>query len=721
MTTLCDQLQRDSPRKDFNGADMSPDDNVLMDIEEPLSSLKSLLEERFKVDLTDCLYCLQDTILLEGDGNLKEQCAIHAEGLVQINYELTNENLKWKINIVDVCEPAKEYVDISPEVSSQIEENYRPDKVRWIIDLNFKKEQERLNIAEDPKEWSKAQVRHWLASAAPHFNLIKIQLSDWDITGEELVQITLEEFRKKVPLDHNDHFWIHLQLLRECKFFAVIEKKNSNSAESKKQEKPPPKRFPRTQGSVMQNGCIGVTKSKHKVATSNIVKRNKLGTLELWKFLLGLLLDYRHRQSIQWVGDDGKFKLLDTENVAKLWGETKNTKNTAMDYQKLSRSMRNYYKKGLIEKVQKQEHVYKFVVDLKSFLGYSASQLNELVKEAELNSKKNQSNSSSEPVRLDVNSLPSEDSDDGSDVEIVSVTPLSKPFPKPQNSFEDSKYVGPEGKENICLNGQTILVKTKDIYSKQEKTALAPTQKKIKRHTETIGLDEIVSEEPKLPELSSNMLKQIQAALLRDPRKAVVTEGFRLTITHDDMLTLVNVNWLNDKVINFYMNLLIERSKKEGLPKVHAFATFFYQRLIESGHASVSRWTKKVDIFAQDLIIVPVHLRSHWCMAIIDLRNKVVEYYDSMGSHNNECLKALLKYLEDESNDKKKIPYDTSDWKAVNMKDIPQQTNISDCGVFACAFAEYRCRNAKITFSQKEMPYFRQKMMYEIITGKLMM
>ncbi|RZF40755.1 hypothetical protein LSTR_LSTR016834 [Laodelphax striatellus] len=140
------------------------------------------------------------------------------------------------------------------------------------------------------------------------------------------------------------------------------------------------------------------------------------------------------------------------------------------------------------------------------------------------------------------------------------------------------------------------------------------------------------------------------------------------------------------------MNLLIERSKKEGLPKVHAFATFFYQRLIESGHASVSRWTKKVDIFAQDLIIVPVHLRSHWCMAIIDLRNKVVEYYDSMGSHNNECL-----------------------------KDIPQQTNISDCGVFACAFAEYRCRNAKITFSQKEMPYFRQKMMYEIITGKLMM
>ncbi|XP_022188230.2 sentrin-specific protease 1-like [Nilaparvata lugens] len=169
------------------------------------------------------------------------------------------------------------------------------------------------------------------------------------------------------------------------------------------------------------------------------------------------------------------------------------------------------------------------------------------------------------------------------------------------------------------------------------------------------------------------------------------------------------------------MNLLIERSKKEGLPKVYAFNTFFYPKLMESGHASLKRWTRKIDIFSQDLIIVPVHLDMHWCMAIMDFRSKRVEYYDSMGSHNNKCLTALLKYLEEESKDKKKTPYDTSDWKAVNMEDIPQQTNGSDCGMFACMFAEYKCRNAKITFSQKEMPYFRQKMEKEILTGKLMM
>jgi sentrin-specific protease 1 len=46
----------------------------------------------------------------------------------------------------------------------------------------------------------------------------------------------------------------------------------------------------------------------------------------------------------------------------------------------------------------------------------------------------------------------------------------------------------------------------------------------------------------------------------------------------------------------------------------------------------------QVDIFSYDLIIVPVHLGVHWCMAAIDFGNKTVKYYNSMGSGNNKCL-----------------------------------------------------------------------------------
>ena len=75
--------------------------------------------------------------------------------------------------------------------------------------------------------------------------------------------------------------------------------------------------------------------------------------------------------------------------------------------------------------------------------------------------------------------------------------------------------------------------------------------------------------------------------------------------------------------------------------------------------------------------------------------------------------------MEDESVDKKKTPLDTSDWSLDCVQDIPQQMNGSDCGMFACKFAEYASRRANITFDQKDMPYFRQRMVYEIVTKEL--
>ncbi len=53
--------------------------------------------------------------------------------------------------------------------------------------------------------------------------------------------------------------------------------------------------------------------------------------------------------------------------------------------------------------------------------------------------------------------------------------------------------------------------------------------------------------------------------------------------------------------------------------------------------------------------------------------------------------------------------------------EIPQQQNAYDCGVFACTYAEHITRNASFSFEQKNMPYFRLKMRYEILTGELLL
>ena len=68
--------------------------------------------------------------------------------------------------------------------------------------------------------------------------------------------------------------------------------------------------------------------------------------------------------------------------------------------------------------------------------------------------------------------------------------------------------------------------------------------------------------------------------------------------------------------------------------------------MINVGHAAIKRWTKKIDIFSFDLILIPVHLGMHWCLATIDLKRKGVFYYDSMGGDNEPCLHALIKYLQ---------------------------------------------------------------------------
>ena len=56
----------------------------------------------------------------------------------------------------------------------------------------------------------------------------------------------------------------------------------------------------------------------------------------------------------------------------------------------------------------------------------------------------------------------------------------------------------------------------------------------------------------------------------------------------------------------------------------------------------------------------------------------------------------------------------------VVMKDIPQQNNSSDCGMFSCKFAEYLSRRAEITFDQADMPYFRRRMMWEIVKNNIL-
>jgi len=76
-------------------------------------------------------------------------------------------------------------------------------------------------------------------------------------------------------------------------------------------------------------------------------------SVHLWEFLLELLMDESHAQMIEWTDEmNGEFKLKNSEDVAKKWGQRKHKEG--MNYDKLSRALRYYYSKDIIKKVSYQ-------------------------------------------------------------------------------------------------------------------------------------------------------------------------------------------------------------------------------------------------------------------------------------------------------------------------------------------------------------------------------
>ncbi|KAG7241982.1 hypothetical protein INR49_024654 [Caranx melampygus] len=97
------------------------------------------------------------------------------------------------------------------------------------------------------------------------------------------------------------------------------------------------------------------------------------GPIQLWQFLLELLLDSACQTFISWTGDGWEFKMSDPTEVAKRWGQCKN--KPKMNYEKLSRGLRYYYHKNIIHKTAGKRYVYRFVCDMQGMLGKTAQEV----------------------------------------------------------------------------------------------------------------------------------------------------------------------------------------------------------------------------------------------------------------------------------------------------------------------------------------------------------
>lgn len=194
-----------------------------------------------------------------------------------------------------------------------------------------------------------------------------------------------------------------------------------------------------------------------------------------------------------------------------------------------------------------------------------------------------------------------------------------------------------------------------------------------------------------------------------------------------DIKTMLVVNgrekgMLNDECINAYMKILQQRANNMGA-KIWFMNSNFYGFLKTEGYDKVSRWTKNVDIFDKDKIVFPIHFedKKHWTLGIINMRDRRFEYYDSLSGLDEKYSETMSLYIQMEAMNKEK-KFDILNWNKtkVNGTYLPLQNNGIDCGVFVCQYAECFSRDVWPTFSPKDMPVFRRRMVVELATGKLL-
>ena len=122
-------------------------------------------------------------------------------------------------------------------------------------------------------------------------------------------------------------------------------------------------------------------------------------------------------------------------------------------------------------------------------------------------------------------------------------------------------------------------------------------------------------------------MQNILSSAYDEDMEEILVQEFDIGITRKDILRLRGfdplrplANWLNDNLVNFYVELICERAKagSRSFKKAFAFNSFFYSGLIDPIKSqSVKKWFKDVNIFDFDIILVPINIRNvHWALTV---------------------------------------------------------------------------------------------------------
>jgi sentrin-specific protease 1 len=184
----------------------------------------------------------------------------------------------------------------------------------------------------------------------------------------------------------------------------------------------------------------------------------------------------------------------------------------------------------------------------------------------------------------------------------------------------------------------------------------------------------------------------------RGSQRVLVTAIRGTELAAKDFATLLgHRSWLNDEIINAYLEWIEDAANKAAVaeakasgepasdvPKFIAQNSFFYNNLVKKGPQQSERLMKRKkapgkSFMLVDTMFVPVNNGAHWTVGVVRPVAKTIEYFDSLGGSDRFFVNHMRKWLQFQLGD----AYREDEW-TVPGTGCAIQSNSWDCGVFVC-------------------------------------
>lgn len=231
----------------------------------------------------------------------------------------------------------------------------------------------------------------------------------------------------------------------------------------------------------------------------------------------------------------------------------------------------------------------------------------------------------------------------------------------------------------------------------------------------------------------SDFASSLTLAAVKETNKAVVLDEdsddsvpyvtvFGIPLTKKSIRTLLPGEWLNDEIMNGFVQLVRERHGCRAdlaAGPLMVLNSFFLLRLFHRGvydYEGVRRWTMNVDTFKKDKVFIPINMSSsHWMLAVLEPGRCVMNLYDSLGDTLPYVPEILLRWIADEAASR------TRPMQPWRVEQVPcrQQENGNDCGVFTLKMLDLLAQGRPLSDLKASTAYYRRRIAAELIEGTL--